>query len=277
MPTAVLDRSALDSLFSGARAWPSDADWARVARETAEHIIEHPETGMLMVLVPAGKFLTDTGGGAAFEVDLPAYYIGVHPVTNAQYAPFVAEQGGSPPASQVWQESEKQNHPVTNVNLHKVRGYCMWAGLRLPTELEWEKAARGLDGRAYPWGNDWNPSHCQNARNIVSMTTANVWRYGKGGSPFGGLQLSGNVWELCADPHDAKAYARYRQGNLSLPPGGFISLFRVVRGGSWQDDRSSNFSASNRSVVISRSDPGLPLQAPRGDVYGFRCALAASP
>lgn len=243
MPPAVLDHSALDSLFSRASQWPSDGDWYRVVRDTAEHLIEHPATGMLMVLVPAGKFLTDTDGGSPFEVDLVAYYITVHPVTNSQYAYFVSETGHRPPDNRLWQNFGKRNHPVTDVSWNDATAYCRWAGLRLPTELEWEKAARGLDGRAYPWRNDWDPNGCRNEGNKAGETTADVWRYGLGGSPFGVLQLSGNVWEWCANRYDITAYSNYRQGNLTALGRG--ESF-VLRGGAWDFGNSVNFSASCR-------------------------------
>jgi hypothetical protein len=141
MPHAVLDRSAFDALFSLATYWPSDGHWDSAARDTAEHVIEHPKTGMLMVLVPAGQLHTNTGG-APREVDLPAYYVAVHPVTNAQYARFVSETGHRPPDNLLWQEAAKKNHPVTNVSWVDAMDYCHWAGLRLPTALEWMKAWR---------------------------------------------------------------------------------------------------------------------------------------
>ena len=241
MPPAVLDRSALDSLFSRASQWPSDGDWDRGAQDTAEHLIEHSKTGQLMVLVPAGKSLD----GTCFAVDRSAYYIGVHPVTNAQHARFVAETGHRPPDNQIWQDSGTTNHPVTNVSWEDVTAYCGWAELRLPTDLEWEKAARGLNGSAYPWGMTWDSRRCRNGTNKCKKRTADVWRYGQGGAPFGGLQLSGNVWEWCAN--------------------------RVVRGGSW------DYSNSNIFTVSHRRRPELPSIG--RDYYGFRCVCGfdASP
>ncbi|MCX6876023.1 MAG: SUMF1/EgtB/PvdO family nonheme iron enzyme [Verrucomicrobia bacterium] len=229
MPPSVLDRAFIRDIFR-----QTEAD---------EFLIEHPKTGMLMVLVPAGKFLTDTGGHPPFEVDLPAYYVAVHPVTNAQYARFVAETAHCPPDNQVWQESGKMNHPVTDVTWHAARAYCKWAGLRLPTELEWEKAARGLDGRAYPWGKDWDPNRCRNSGNKGGETTAGVWRYGQGGAPFGGLHLSGNVNELCDEHHNRDAYIHYRQGKMAVP---FYAQEIVHRGGSFLQSGNYGFASSYR-------------------------------
>lgn len=255
MPPTVLDRSALDSLFSRASHWPSDGHWDRLAPDAREHLIEHPKTGLLMVLVPTGKS------------NMPAYYIAVHPVTNAQYISFVDETGHRSPDNQVWRESGKMNHPVTNVDWEDATAYCRWAELRLPSELEWEKAARGLDGRTYPWGMNWDPSRCRNYSNKGKETTADVWLYGRGGSPFGGLQLSGNVWEWCADGYNKDALSRCGQEDLVASSAG---QYHAVRGGSWCSDGSDFFAATRRRC--ERSDF-------RDDYFGFRCVcgLSASP
>lgn len=250
MPPAVIDRSFLRSLFRQA--------------EADEFLIEHPKTGMLMVLVPAGRFRTATDG-ASSEAELPAYHLAVHPVTNAQYARFVAETGHRKPMEVQWGKPvwnngtfppEKADHPVVCVSWEDATAYCQWAGLRLPTLLEWEKAARGLDGRAYPWGDDWNPNFCRNDSNKGVDTTASVWRYGKGGSPFGALQLSGNVSEWCAG----------WSAGVRRPPADHRRLL-PVRGGSWRDVDPQAFSVSFRHQGyhdFHHSD------------YGFRCVMGSA-
>ena len=241
-----LNRAFFESLFGVA-----------LARQL---LVENPKDGTLLALVPGGKFLA---GEPTFSVELPSYYLAVHPVTNRQYAQFVKETGHRAPDNNFWQQPAKSEHPVTNVSWDDAQAYCQWAGLRLPSELEWEQGARGVDGRKYPWGEEWDPSKCRNSGNKGSETTCGVWAYPQGASPWGLMQMSGNVWEWCADWYDAKAYDRYRQGNLTPPSSGTA---RVLRGGSWDDVNPVSFLASNR---IDDDPDG------RFDSNGFRCAGGA--
>ncbi|HPT28620.1 MAG TPA: SUMF1/EgtB/PvdO family nonheme iron enzyme [Bryobacteraceae bacterium] len=135
----------------------------------------HERDGTLLVTIPEGESLAGGWfthkGGKSFTVRLPAYCLAVYPVTNAQYAQFLNSAGPTGQDVTQWillntdcnvrrRDSRfevvdgKQDHPVMQVTWHGARAYCDWAGLRLPTELEWEKGARGLDGRKYPWGDD---------------------------------------------------------------------------------------------------------------------------
>jgi len=177
----------------------------------------NPKDGKEMVRVPAGKFLY---GDDKREVELPEFWIGKAPVTYAEYTRFVAETGHKPP--ELWKggtpPKQIADHPVTWVYWHDAAAYAKWAGGRLPTEEEWEKAARGTDGREYPWG-EWAEGHCNSAEAGIRGATP-VGKYSpQGDSPYGCVDMAGNVGEWTASEYE---------------PG---SGDRVVRGGSWYSDR----------------------------------------
>jgi len=235
-----------------------------------EWMIENEKDGSLLVLVPGGKFLAgghgSSEGAAVFEVELPAFYLGISPVTNAQYLRFVEATGHRPPSHAEWRDPAKADHPVVCVNWDDAQAHCEWAGLRLPTELEWEKGARGVDGREYPWGPVWDAAECCNRKNWCSETTARSWAYPAGTSPWGPYHVAGNVWEWCADAYDREAYARYRRGDLKAPSS---SGPRVLRGGSWRiSGLPDNFRCAFR-FYRGFDD--------RHDYFGFRAARTLTP
>ena len=253
--------------------------------QNTDVLIENEIDRSLLLLVPGGKFLaggpgSDEGGGSPFEVELPPYYLGIHPVTNRQYARFLSARRPKEQELKKWilldrdclvrrisksyeAYGGKADHPVVQVSWYGAQAYCNWAGLQLPTELQWEKAARGVDGREYPWGNDWDASKCRNWQNPGGQRTYRTWSCPEGCSPWGHYQMSGNVWEWCADWYEGAAYGRYKDGDLTPPSSGSR---RVLRGGAWNGGPTGNFRCACRLL----NDP-----AHRSCDRGFRVSRAA--
>jgi formylglycine-generating enzyme required for sulfatase activity len=146
-----------------------------------------------MILVPGGEFLY---GPENKKVYLPDFYISKYCVSVAEYARFLKATGYNPPVD--WEKQlEYPKHPVVNVSWYDANAFCEWVGGRLPTEEEWEKAARGTDGRIYPWGNiPPTPDKAHYNRSWKGyQTLADVDAYPEGDSPYGVRQMAGNVWE----------------------------------------------------------------------------------
>ncbi|MGB0385281.1 MAG: SUMF1/EgtB/PvdO family nonheme iron enzyme [Ardenticatenaceae bacterium] len=259
-----------------------------------------PKDGMVMLYVPAGEFLMGSpqvgflarlfGDASSNEmpqrqVYLDAYWIDQTPVTNGMFAKFVAETGYQTQAEKDgwswgwhrsglakiqganWQHprgpesnlARKSDHPVVQVSWHDAQAYCAWAGRRLPTEAEWEKAARGTDGQTYPWGNAEPNDKLLNFGMKVKDTTP-AGSYPPGASPYGALDMGGNVYEWTADWYDADYY---KNGSFRNPTGPTSGTYRAVRGGSWDFYEARWLRAGNR---------GGNLPANRYDNYGVRCA-----
>jgi len=180
----------------------------------------HEKTGIELIRVPAGLFLY---GDDKQEMELPEYWIGRTPVTNAQYKRFVDATGHQAPSHWSGQTppANKLDHPVHRVSWNDAKAFCDWIGLHLPTEQQWEKAARGTDGRIWPWGDDLPTKSRCNFGRLIRNTTP-VGKYSPSGdSPYGCVDMAGNVWEWTDSWHDTD------------------QTCRVIRGGSWETGRNS--------------------------------------
>jgi formylglycine-generating enzyme required for sulfatase activity len=219
-----------------------------------------------MVLVEAGAFVM----GSDPEVDpsaypeelpqhtlyLPEYAIGRTPVTNAQYERFLRATRHDPPRHWRFLRFKRRRapfrrgeYPVVNVSWHDARAYCAWLSeatgkpYRLPTEAEWEKAARGIDGRIYPWGNEWDPALCHTSESAEEEAAVAVDLHPGGASPYGLLDAVGNVWEwttsLWGEELDDPAF-KYpydpADGRENWAAPRYVR--RVLRGVSFYNDRS---------------------------------------
>ena len=236
-----------------------------------------------MVLIPAGEFMmgcneavdNQCGGDEKpyHKVHLDEYYIDKYEVTVDGYVGCVRAGKCLEPGSGEdcnWRKDDRGSHPINCVDWSQAKSYCEWVGKRLPTEAKWEKAARGTDGRKYPWGNQ--PTTCDYAVIERGCGRNSTWPVGskpKGASPYGLMDMAGNAWEWVEDWYHWKYYESSPSSN---PPGPSSSLInpvnshqaRVMRGGSWQSD-SNMMRTSDRSLL-----------GPTNRLFvGFRCARDA--
>jgi serine/threonine-protein kinase len=236
-----------------------------------------PKDSMVMIYVPEGEFTMGSDYGEANSqpvhlVYLDAFWIDRTEVTNGMYALCVADGSCQPPTtsssidrSNYYGNPEFDNYPVIYVDWNMAEAYCQWAGRGLPTEAEWEKAARGTDGRTYPWGNDAPDANLLNFELNLGDTTA-VGNYPAGASSYGALDMAGNVWELVADWYQSDYYTILGK-NAVNPQGPQVGKYRVMRGGAW-----GIFAFGVTSTVRVRYLPS----SSNYDV-GFRCARDAGP
>jgi formylglycine-generating enzyme required for sulfatase activity len=223
----------------------------------------NPKDDAEMILIPAGEFLMgddDQNDNPRRKVILSAYYIYKNLVTVGMYEKFCQDTRREMPSAPDFNPNWfKKDHPIVDVSWEDAKAYCDWAGGILPTEEQWEKAARGTQGRKYPWGDTFDTSKLR-----CSMTdwgdaggTASVDSYPLGASPFGVLDMAGNVWQWCAD-----WYYAYGIGSQTNPSGVSSGDYRVLRGGSWCNYDPVIF----RSAYRARDEPSF-----RDSDNGFRC------
>ena len=249
--------------------------------------LTNPHDGAELVLVPAGEFIMGSNGFSEDNspkrvVTLDGFYIYRYPVTVGQYRSY-CEETAYPMPYAYWRREEME--PIVGVTWQEASAYCEWAGTRLPTEAQWEKAARGPDGRAFPWGDQFDQRSNHRLIPKNAGKTAPVGSYPSGASPYGIMDMAGNVQQWCLDLYD-EAY--YKSAPYENPPGPAASvgrratkagivqkLFnknmpqsthgteqRVVRGSSWKDHHESFAYAFRRETFA----PGIRLPW-----VGFRC------
>lgn len=253
-----------------------------------------PEDGMVMMYVPQGPFTMGIAADEAMTecikfreecdlswfadqgpphlVDLNAYWMDQTEVTNAMYALCVnagvcspPRQNGSNRVEDYYENEQYADYPVVFITWKQADAYCEWAGARLPTEAEWEKAARGADGRLYPWGNSAPACSLTNFNPFIEDTckddTSAVRDYPGGQSPYQIFNLAGNVAEWVMDWYDPNYYSNSPASNPQGPSDGFT---KILRGGSWFYDEEFA-----RSTYRYKQDPRYYYS-----FTGFRCALS---
>lgn len=232
-----------------------------------------PVPDVPMASVPAGTFLMGADGSEALEDERPAHHvwldgfsIDLYEVSTAQYSAFLATTQRTVPWQ--WESVNPSRHgdkPVIGVDWSDADAYCRWRGKMLPTEAQWEKAARGQDNRLYPWGNQVPNSDLANfalgARFSYDLVLIAVGSYDSGKSPYGVHQMAGNVYEWVQDWYGANYYESSPDRNPAGPDHG---QFKVLRGGSWSD---------LPKYLLTYGRFKLPPET-RNSYTGFRCAKA---
>ncbi len=280
-PLPVSTAFPTSSVSSNPTAQPSGNNQAAGSERTSAD-------GMTEVFVPAGSFQMGGVDPAAADNEKPVHQVTMHAfwldkfeVTNAMYAQCL--KAGACPAPQALKSETRasyfnnpdfNDYPVVEVTWSNASNYCKWAGRRLPSEAEWERAARGDTINTYPWG-DQTPDATRANFNYQSGDTAKVGSYPAGASPFGALDMAGNVAEWVNDFYDGNYYANGPATNPTGPIARSNFFARVVRGGTFAD-AARDIRLSKRSQVLGsnpQADPGsaafLGDFSPR---IGFRCA-----
>lgn len=220
-----------------------------------------------MVKIPGGPFIIGYDHRHPDEkpshtISIPPFFIDLYEVTNEQYKKFIDATHRLPPDD--WINNayplENKKHPVAFVTWYDAHDYCSWAGKRLPTEEEWEKAARGTDGRLYPWGNEFDPKKANMPQSHSTGTTP-VGSFPQGRSPYGLYDMAGNVWEW------TDSWATPYPGSPIPTAHYFTGEYKVLKGGSWVD---CSFYRCGISALTFNRGYFKPQTKNRG--FGFRCA-----
>ena len=242
-----------------------------------------PRDSVEMVYVPAGNFLMGTSqADLAFYEDffplrkakryvnempqrtvyVDAFLIDIHEVTNRQYQKFLAETGYQPQDYVHTPPHDNPDYPAMVMVWEDALAYAEWVGKRLPTEAEWEKAARGTDGRIWPWGSEWDDTRLSGNDGTGDKDgykqTAPVGQFPQGASPYGALDMAGNLWEWVSDWYDADYFLTAPSNN---PKGPIDGDGHVLKGGDWSVNKDYTRCAGRLG-----GNPGSMLR-------GFRCAM----
>jgi formylglycine-generating enzyme required for sulfatase activity len=219
--------------------------------------------GAMVVRIPAGEFLMGSPEGEGEPHERPLHHVYTSEflidkteVTWRQLRKFSEATGGPLPPAPVW--GTPGNYPAAFILWDEAKGYCEWVKGRLPTEAEWEKAARGTDGSRYPWGDEWDPRRCNSISGGLHQPES-VGSYPGCVSPYGLLDMPGSMWEWCADRYGESYYAESLPRDPKGPTSG---RFRVMRGGAWMSQP-----LWLRAAYRFKASPSS-----RNSDHGFRCA-----
>jgi len=255
----------------------SDAPMTFTLRRTGEHTAVSPKDGAELVFVPAGNFVRGSDEGGREErpqrqIHLDGYWIYKTPVTIAQFRKFAEATGRELKVNlesfpyQVLDASPGESAFPVLVNWYDAQAYAVWVGGALPSEAQWEKAARGADGRTYPWGETWDASKVarrEGAKRPLGIGTHPVGSAPEGASPYGALDMAGNVWEWVGDWY---AWDYYRDSPAENPKGPAGGAFKVVRGGDVHHPPMTHRTTHRQPV---------PPHAGNWIAIGFRVAIPA--